>query len=302
VSEILKAEEISVFFSRGRFRKRLQALDGLSLTVEEGNIFALLGPNGAGKSTAMYCFLGLIQPDKGSVSLLGRKPQPGSEIFREIGYLPEEPHYHLYLTVQEAISYYSSLSMESNNNKRIQEIIERMGLAGFRDLRLDRCSKGMKQKVGIAQCLVNAPSILFLDEPTRGLDPVTVKELRDILLEINRKGTTIIINSHVLSEVEMLCNRVAIINRGRVVVQDDMDRLLSYEKEAYHVEFDISDELPSYVKVRDHTERTIKGEIPVNMLTDFIGFIDKKGIMMYECTLKKETLEDVFLKILQGRV
>ena len=188
---MIRADDVAVTFRKGRLKGRIEALRGFSLEVGRGDIFALLGPNGAGKSTAMYSFLGLIKPEKGSIEVFGEAPEPGGEIFRRIAYLPEEPHYHLYLTVEEAVSFYASLYGGGITKGRIDEAIERVGLAEHRDLRLSKCSKGMKQKTGIAACLLNDPELVFLDEPTRGLDPIIVKEFRDILLEMNRGGTTI---------------------------------------------------------------------------------------------------------------
>ena len=292
---MIRAEAVSVFFKRGTFRGKIRALNEFTLSVEEGDLFALLGPNGAGKSTAMYCFLGMIQPDLGSITVYGKRPQPGSGMFREIGYVPEEPHYHLYLTVEEAVGYYASLYNRGIGRKEINEAIERVELSEFSDLQMTKCSKGMKQKVGIAQCIVSNPKILFLDEPTRGLDPVTAKNLRDILIEMNNKGATIILNSHVLSEIEMICNRVAIINKGKVIVQEEVNRLRSLSLETYQVEFDASDNLPEYIDVKIKNPQTLRGEIPFDKLKEFVQFINESGLKMYECTLKKFTLEDAFL-------
>ncbi len=297
---MIKAEDVSVYFKKGLFKQRIKALDGFSLSVNEGDIFALLGPNGAGKSTAMYCFLGLIQPNSGSISVSGKSPFPGAAMFRDIAYLPEEPHYHLYLTVEEAVHYYASLYGTGIGNKKVSEAIDRVGLTEFRDLRLSKCSKGMKQKVGIAQCLVNNSKIVFLDEPTRGLDPIIVKEFRDILIQMNKKGTTIVLNSHILSEIEMLCNRVAIINRGKVIAQDELNRLRSFNLETYKVEIDASENLPEYLDVKIKTPNTVKAEIPVDRLGEFIRFTEESGLKVYECSLKKITLEDAFFNILKG--
>lgn len=297
---MIKAENVSVFFKKGLFKEKIKALNDFSLSVEEGDIFGLLGPNGAGKSTAMYCFLGLIQPDSGDISVFGKKPLPGSEMFKEIAYLPEEPHYHLYLTVEEAVSYYAGLYEKGISRQKVNEAIERVGLTEFKDLRLSKCSKGMKQKVGIAQCLVNTPRILFLDEPTRGLDPIMVKEFRNILIDMNKSGATIVLNSHILSEIEMICNRAAIINKGKVIAQDELNRLRSLDLETYEVEFDTVDNLPEYINVKIKTPSTIKAEIPVYKLNEFIQFADASKLKVYGCSLKKITLEDAFFNILKG--
>ncbi len=298
---MISAENISVVFGRGVFKPKIRALDSFSLRVREGDIFALLGPNGAGKSTAMYCFLGLIQPDGGAISVLGRKPGLGSRLFQDIAYLPEEPHYHLYLTVEEAVTYYARLHGDGADRRRVNKAIERVGMAEFRNLRLSKCSKGMKQKVGIAACLINDPKLVFLDEPTRGLDPIMVKEFRDILIEMNKNGATIVLNSHVLSEIEMICNRAAIMNRGKVVVQDEMNRLRGAGLETYQVEFDLLDPVPPYVRVTIKTPTTIKGEIPSDRLREFVLHVDGSGRKLYECSLKRQSLEDSFFDILKGK-
>ena len=297
---MIRAENVTVSFKRGFLKKRLKALDGFSLAVQEGDIFGLLGPNGAGKSTAMYGFLGLIPPDSGDISVFGRKPYPGSDLFKEIAYLPEEPHYHMYLTVEEAVSYYAALYGNGINRRRVDEAIERVGLSEFRDLKLSKCSKGMKQKVGIAQCLVNTPKVLFLDEPTRGLDPLTVKEFRDILIGMNKAGATILLNSHVLSEVEMICNRVAIMDKGKVIAQDELNHLRSFDLETYVIEFAATGSLPDYVDTKIRTADTIKAEIPVGRLPDFIRFTEEAGLRLYECSLKKHSLEEAFFTLLKG--
>ena len=158
----------------------------------------------------------------------------------------------------------------------------------------------MKQKAGIAQCLVNSPKILFLDEPTRGLDPVAVKEFRDILLDMNQKGSTIVLNSHHLSEVEMICNRVAIMNKGKVIAEDDLNRLRNIDSDTYLVEFQITERLPHYVDIKMKSPSTIKAQIPAEKLSQFIRFTEDSGLKVYECLLKKATLEDTFLTILEG--
>jgi ABC-2 type transport system ATP-binding protein len=296
---MLEASDVTVRFSRGFRKKKILALDGFSLSVQPGDFFALLGPNGAGKSTAMYCFLGLVRPDDGVVSVFGTAPAMGCPQFERIGYLPEEPHYHLYLTVEEAVRYYGSLYREEIPAYRVRDVIERVGLSEFRDLRLAKCSKGMKQKAGIAACLLKQCDLLFLDEPTRGLDPIATKEFRDILMEMNRQGTTIVINSHILSEVEMVSNRVAIIDRGRVLVQDELKALMKFERERYAVEFDACDPLPAWVAVDQNAGGIIQGTIPADTLHAFLAFVQDQGIALYSCSLKRLSLEEIFFDVLK---
>jgi len=296
---VIRASNVTVRFSKGAFRSRFNALDGLSMEINEGDFFALLGRNGAGKSTAMYCFLGLIRPDSGSIKLFGKTPELGSELYRHVAYLPEEPHYHLYLTVEEAVRYYGSLYGERVSAARVNDVLDRVGLTEFRSMRLDRCSKGMKQKTGIAQCLIRRPRLLFMDEPTRGLDPVIVKEFRDILVELNRTGTTIVMNSHVLSETEMVASRVAIIEKGRLLLQDYMSNLLMSETDAYVVECETPQEVPDFIRGQRRSSKGVRFELPAERFFDFMDFARQEGLKVFECSHKKATLEESFLKIVK---
>jgi len=295
---MIEAKDLRVFFRRRVFQQPIRALDGLSIQVEKGDIFGLLGPNGAGKSTAMYCFLGLIKPDQGEVKVFGETPQPGASFLEKVAYVPEEPHYHLFLTVREAVKYYSSLYYRDIPDSRISEVIETVALEEYEDLRLEKCSKGMKQKVGIAISLVNEPELIFLDEPTRGLDPLIVKEFRDILLDLNGKGVTVVLNSHILSEVEMVCNRVAIIDKGKVLVQDELKNLLKFDLENYLVEMDAVESLPPYFTEEGRTLHTVRGMVPVDKLPDLFRLSRKEKFRIYNCSLKKLSLEEAFFQVL----
>jgi ABC-type multidrug transport system ATPase subunit len=297
---VIVADDVHVHFRRGLLRKQVRALNGLSLEVREGDFFALVGQNGAGKSTAMYCFLGLLKPNSGKVQVLGRTPDLGSPLYEGVAYLPEEPHYHLYLTVEEATRYYASLYGKRIPTKTINETLQRLGLAQFKTLPLAKCSKGMKQKVGIAQCLIHETRLLFLDEPTRGLDPLAVREFRETLRDIHQRGATIVMNSHVLSEIEMLANRVAIIDRGKVVVQDELRNLLTLDRELYSVTFEANGVVPDYLTSVERLGGLVKASIPKERLYDFMDFTRISGLHVHECSLKKVSLEDSFFKIIKG--
>lgn len=293
------AENVHVHFRRGLLRRKLQALNGLSLEVRDGDFFALVGQNGAGKSTAMYCLLGLLQPTSGKVEVMGKTPELGSQLYQGVAYLPEEPHYHLYLTVEEATRYYSALYRRRVSDKAVNDVLERLGLAQFKTLPLSKCSKGMKQKVGIAQCLIHETRLLFLDEPTRGLDPLVVREFREALREIHQRGATIVMNSHVLSEIEMLANRVAIIDRGKVVVQDELQNLLTLDRELYGVTFEPNGSMPDYIGSVERVGNVVKASIPKERLYDFMDYTKNSGLSVHECSLKKTSLEDSFFKIVK---
>ncbi len=297
---MIVAEDVHMHFRRGLLGGQVRALNGLSLEVRDGDFFALVGQNGAGKSTAMYCFLGLLKPTTGKVEVMGKTPDLGSPLYENVAYLPEEPHYHLYLTIEEATRYYASLYGKRVPVKTINEVLERLGLAQFKTLPLAKCSKGMKQKVGIAQCLIHETRLLFLDEPTRGLDPLVVREFREALREIHQRGATIVMNSHVLSEIEMLANHVAIIERGKVIAQDELRNLLTLDRELYSVTFEADGTMPDYLTSAERLGNVVKGSIPKERLYDFMDYTRNSGLHVHECSLKKTSLEDSFFRIVKG--
>lgn len=296
---MVNAENITVTFRTGLFKSKLKALENFSINIKKGDIFALLGPNGAGKSTAMYCFLGLIKPNKGKIKVFDEVPAPGSDIFNKISYLPEEPHYHQYLTVIEALKFYTGLYLKKTDESEIDDVLEKLSLTKFKNLKIQHCSKGMKQKVGIGVCILSKPELLFLDEPTRGLDPLIVKEFRDILLDMNKKGTTIILNSHILSEVELMCNHVAIINKGKVLKQDSLSAFVKFDEEKYYVEFQASSNIPVFINIQNKTNEIIKGEFESKNISEFMKYIMKNNLKIYQCNLKKISLEDTLYKYLK---
>jgi ABC-2 type transport system ATP-binding protein len=293
------AEDLCIHFRRGLAGEKIRALDGFSLKVRQGDFFALVGQNGAGKSTAMYCFLGLLAPASGRVQVLGRAPELGARLYETVAYLPEEPHYDLYLTVEEAVHYYSALYGKRVSSQVVRKALERLGLDEFRRLPLAKCSKGMKQKVGLAQCLIFDTRLLFLDEPTRGLDPLIVHQLRELLSEIHQRGATLVMNSHVLSEVEMMASRVAIIEKGKVLVEDSTQNLMRLDAGVYQVAFEGEGAAPDYVSGLQRQGNMMKGLIPSERLYDFMEFARASNFKIFECSLKRATLEESFVAILQ---
>jgi ABC-type multidrug transport system ATPase subunit len=297
---LIEAQRLTVRFKRGIGRRTLTALDGLDLVIGDGEFFALLGQNGAGKSTAMNCFLGLLRPSSGHVRVLGHAPVLGSRFYADIGFLPEEPHYHDYLTVDEAVRYYGGLTGKGSWKDQAEELMERLGVAEFRSLRLAKCSKGMKQKVGIVQCLLGDPRLLLLDEPMRGLDPLAVRAFRDILVERNRRGATIVMNSHILSEVEMVATRAAILDRGRVVAEGRLAELVPADDDAYVVEVEPSASFPDYFAATGGSAEAIEGVVPSHRFYDFLDFTRANRLQVFRCAVRKGTLEDAFLRVLKG--
>lgn len=294
------ARQLTVRFPRGLMRRPFTALDRLDVEVREGDFFALLGQNGAGKSTAMHCFLGLLRPSAGDVAVLGCRPEPGAAFFAQVGYLPEEPRYHEYLTVEEAVTYYARLSGIRAPQQRVGELLERLGLTEHRTLRIRHCSKGMKQKVGIAQCILHEPRLLFLDEPMRGLDPMAVHLFRDMLVEMHRKGVTIVMNSHILSEVELVATRVAIIDRGRLVVQDDVSRLLRRDGDRYAVQIETAAVAPPHLQNVTQADGRTTGTLPAADLYSFMDYARANELRVLSCALEKHTLEESFVALVRG--
>lgn len=193
------------------------AVKGLTLQVEQGEVFGFLGPNGAGKTTSMKMLLGLIKPTSGSASLLG-KPIRNREVMSKVGFLPEHFRFQEWLTASEFLLLNGQLLKMTKENlkQRMDELLERVGLSNFSDKQLRTFSKGMLQRIGLAQALLNRPALVFLDEPTSGLDPVGRRLVRDVIHEVRAQGTSIFLNSHLLSEIEVTCDRVAFIRHGEV--------------------------------------------------------------------------------------
>ncbi len=192
-------------------------VDHITLAIKQGEVFGLLGLNGAGKTTTIKLLLGLLFPTTGRVSLFGQ-PLPNLHIMNKIGYLPELPTFYKYLTVGELLSLYATLSdlPASQLKDRAPKVIAQVGLAPHQKKRLGEFSKGMLQRAGLAQAMLHDPDLLVLDEPVSGLDPLGLKEMRQLLAELNQDGKTIFFSSHIISEAEKLCHRVAIIHQGRL--------------------------------------------------------------------------------------
>ena len=214
---IVRIQGIVKDFRPGLGLKRRRVLHGISFAVREGEIFGFVGPNGAGKTTTLKVLMGLIRPTAGAATILGH--DVGETSFRRhVGFLPENPYFYDFLTGREILGFYARLSgvPRSRLPSRVDALLAWVGLTPAADVRLRTYSKGMLQRIGIAQALVHDPSVVFLDEPMSGLDPIGRKEVRDLILRLRSEGKTVFMNTHILSDVEMVCDRVAIIVRGRI--------------------------------------------------------------------------------------
>ena len=223
----------------GFFRKRkVRALDNLSLSVDAGQIFGFLGANGAGKTTTLKLLMRLIFPTSGSARILGHDIQD-VRMHQRIGYLPENPYFYDYLTARELLEYCAELFgfPAAERRKRAADLLARVKLDEKRwDTQLRKFSKGMLQRVGLAQSLVNDPEIVFLDEPMSGLDPVGRREVRDLIASLREDGKTVFMCSHILSDIEVLCDRVAILKRGRLAQVGDLDELRQRPDDPHQME------------------------------------------------------------------
>jgi ABC-2 type transport system ATP-binding protein len=200
----------------GFWKKRpKQALSPLHLTVNDGEIFGFLGPNGAGKTTTLKLLMGLVFPSAGSARILGRE-WTDPEVKAQIGFLPEQPYFYDHLTAHELLNYYAQLSgvPAKERLRRVEATLEQVGLRDVKGVQLRKFSKGMLQRVGIAQAILHDPKLVFLDEPMSGLDPIGRREVRDLIVELKRQGKTVFFSTHILSDAETLCDRVAIIDKG----------------------------------------------------------------------------------------
>jgi ABC-2 type transport system ATP-binding protein len=197
--------------------KKKRSLEGLTMRVEDGEVFGFLGPNGAGKSTTIKLLVGLIFPDVGTAQILG-KPITDIEMHRDIGYLPEQPYFYDYLTAAEVLDYFARFHdlTAADRSERVARMLKKVGLETAGKIQLRKYSKGMLQRVGLAQAILHDPKVVILDEPMSGLDPIGRREVRDIILELKRDGKTVLFSTHILSDAEMLCDRVGVIVGGKL--------------------------------------------------------------------------------------
>src|SRR5215475_4630359 len=225
----IRIDNLTKDYAIGFWRKRpYRALDRLSLEIEPGEVFGFLGPNGAGKTTTLKLLMQLVYPTSGRAELLG-KPIGDPSAKRRIGFLPENPYFYDYLTAEELLRYFASLFGFSGADRRARaaRLLDEVGIGKERRLQLRKFSKGMLQRVGIAQALINDPELVILDEPMSGLDPLGRRDVRSLILRLRDRGCTVFFSSHVLSDAEALCNRVAILAKGRLVATGRLTEMLA---------------------------------------------------------------------------
>ncbi len=260
-------------------RDKVRALDDLNLTIHRGEVFGLLGPNGSGKSTTIKLLLGLIFPSRGRASVLGQ-PAGNTVINEKIGFLPEESYLYRFLNGEETLRFYGKLFKIDRRtlNKRVPELLDIVGLdARSRKRKLREYSKGMARRIGLAQALINNPDLILLDEPTTGLDPIGTREMKDLILSLKNQGKTVLLCSHLLADVQDVCDRITILFRGKMQTIGQVRDLL---------------------QVRDITQIQAKGMTP-EQIAEMRRFMGTMGITDTTVTHPTTTLEDLFVRIVR---
>ena len=284
--------------------RRYDILKGIDLDVEPGEIYGFLGPNGAGKTTTIKCVLGLLRADAGEVSVAGQSAA-SVEARRRIGFLPENPYFYDYLSAREYLRFAASLFAipQADADGRIAALLHRVGLSGREDLKLRKYSKGMIQRLGLAQAMINDPELLILDEPFSGLDPVGRKDLRTLILALREQGKTIFFSSHILQDMELMVDRVGIILNGTIRRQGRLSEMVARSTQYYEVVCDriapheLAQIQGDFVRRDDRFILTLPSEGDVNLVVESIIH---NGGRIVAVTPVKMTLEDIFFSEMAG--
>lgn len=302
---VIQTQNLSKTYRTGFWlAQKIRSLIAIDLDVYQGETFGLLGQNGAGKTTLLKTLLGIVRPTQGKATLLG-KPLGDRNVKKRIGYLPENPYFYDYLTGWEILEFTGGLFEipHSVQKARIPELLELVGLSmkDAKKKQLRRYSKGMLQRIGLAQALINDPELVFLDEPMSGLDPLGRYQMRETILSLKRQGKTIFFNSHILSDVEKVCDRVAILDKGELICEGSMDKLLG-DVRAYVVKVkggnpEILQQRLANLHFQDGLwVGVLKGEVQ-----DFIASLRLIQAQLISLTLARPSLEEFFIKQLNDR-
>ncbi len=299
---ILRFQDVEKSLPFGFWLRQRQVLKGVSLSVQEGEIYGFLGPNGAGKTTSIKCLLGLLFPDAGSVELFG-EPGPTLAARRRIGYLPERPYFYPHLKGRELLEYFGRLFGMRGPELRAKcdELLAMVGLPDEGDKPAGQYSKGMLQRLGVAQALINDPDLVILDEPMSGLDPIGRREVKDIIMAVKKRGATVFFSSHILSDAEALCDRVCMLVDGKLHMEATLDDLLEEKVEYWQVASEGVEPgaLPGYTPV------SVQGDLSFFKLPDepavdlWVDAVRQAGGRIYRVTPQRATLEDYFLETVQ---
>jgi len=281
-------------------KKPRQALFPLHLSIEDGEIFGFLGPNGAGKTTTLKLLMGLVFPTSGSARILGRE-WTDPTIKAQIGFLPEQPYFYDYLTAHELLDYYGQLSgvPAKDRKRRIEEVLQRVGLTDVKGVQLRKFSKGMLQRAGIAQAILHDPKVIFLDEPMSGLDPVGRREVRDLMEQLKHEGKTVFFSTHILSDAEALCDRVAIIYKGELRGVGAVADLTSTVQGRVDIVWQ-GTQVPASIKALGAechvTGDTVRAVIPETQQDAAIDALRRERLRLISLTPVRTSLEEYFVE------
>jgi ABC-2 type transport system ATP-binding protein len=306
----LETEKLTKDYSVGFWRPRpYRALDSLSLQVERNEVFGFLGPNGAGKTTTLKLLTELIYPTSGRISVLG-KPPGHPDVRRRVGYLPEAPYFYDYLSAEELLVYFAGLFglRGAERSRRVSTLLDQVGIAGERRLPLRKFSKGMLQRVGLAQALINEPDLVFLDEPMSGLDPLGRRDVRALILALRERGCTVFFSSHILSDAEALCSRVAIVVGGQLVTSGSLSEILAFNVSGW--ELVMADLGPGAVEALGSAVRKVtrisEGRYTIELAPEaeperLVGELRSRGGRFVSLNPVRTTLEDYFVQQVTAR-
>jgi ABC-2 type transport system ATP-binding protein len=309
--DAIRTDALTKHYTVGFWRPRpYLALDDLTLQVGVGEVFGFLGPNGAGKTTTLKLLMQLIYPTSGRAEILG-KPVGDLDVKRRIGYLPENPYFYDYLTAEELLEYFAALFGfdGAERHRRASALLDEVGIGAERRLQLRKFSKGMLQRVGIAQALINDPEVVFLDEPMSGLDPLGRREIREMILRLRDRGCTVFFSSHVLSDAETLCNRVAILARGKLVAAGRLSEMLAFQVRGWElVVSGLTEPVLARARERGHVKGAVavgEGryalELPLSPPPEqTLAELVTHGAALVSLTPVRETLEDFFVEQVSG--
>jgi ABC-2 type transport system ATP-binding protein len=305
VTDAIRTDALTKDYAVGFWRKRPhRALDGVSFQVSHGEVFGFLGPNGAGKTTTLKVLMELIFPTSGSAQLLGRPPGD-VEMKRRIGFLPEHPYFYDYLSAEELLAYFASLfgMRGAARRARVSTLLDEVGIGAERRLQLRKFSKGMLQRVAVAQALLNEPELVILDEPMSGLDPLGRRDVRKLILRLRDEGRTVFFSSHILSDAEALCSRVAVLVGGRLTATGRLSDMLAFEIRGWEaVMAGLTEDTLARVgadvaRVTRLGEDRFTLELPADRLPeDLLRELTAVGGRLISLNPIRETLEDFFVR------
>jgi len=282
----------------------IAAVNGVDLTVDEGDVYGYLGPNGAGKTTTLRMILGLIRRDGGDVKLFGRDPESGIAALGGVAGFVESPAFYPYLSGRENLRGLAALDGLGAGAKRLDEALDQVGLLDRARDRVGGYSLGMRQRLGIAASLIRDPKLLVLDEPANGLDPAGIRDMRTLIGRLHDEGVTILYSSHLLAEVEEVCNRVAIVDGGAISFEGSLDELRSSFGESYRLETAANDAVPAFAKSCGIEARIHDGAVhfdaPVDAIDRLTIALGREGIAIRALRQEHRSLEDLFFRLTEG--